>query len=423
MRVDDQLIEMDQAVQKKILLETEPDWSMYVIPDASIEDLSMGAIEKARTLYKMKNKKIESEVDTWDDITFLNKAKLTIKWQMTRTTILLLWKPESDHYIFPWTSKITWILKDKEYQERDYEHFSCPMILSIDEVYGKIRNLKYRYISWDTIFPDEVDQYDPYIIREALNNCVAHQDYSLGWKILIIENEAGNLIFINSGSFIPKSIENVILDNAPESFYRNKFLTDAMVNLGMIDTIGSGIRKMFMIQKEKFFPLPEYDFSDNKVKLTITWKVLEISYARKLAQMPNLRLDEIILLDKIQKWKTQELKKEAILLLKKKKLIEGRYPNVYISSYVAWETSNKSEYIKLRGFNDTHYKRMILDYLDTYKFASKKDIDWLILDKLPDILDENQKSNKVRNIVYSMSKKDKSILNIGTNRNPSWKKV
>jgi ATP-dependent DNA helicase RecG len=79
MRVDDQLIEMDQAVQKKILLETEPDWSMYVIPDASIEDLSMGAIEKARTLYKMKNKKIESEVDTWDDITFLNKAKLTIK--------------------------------------------------------------------------------------------------------------------------------------------------------------------------------------------------------------------------------------------------------------------------------------------------------------------------------------------------------
>jgi ATP-dependent DNA helicase RecG len=43
-----------------------------------------------------------------------------------------------------------------------------------------------------------------------------------------------------------------------------------MVNLGMIDTIGSGIRKMFMIQKEKFFPLPEYDFSDNKVKLTIT---------------------------------------------------------------------------------------------------------------------------------------------------------
>ena len=94
-------------------------------------------------------------------------------------------------------------------------------------------------------------------------------------------------------------MENVISANAPESIYRNKFLADAMVNLSLIDTIGSGIQRMFDIQKKKFFPLPEYDFSDNKVKLTITGKVLEINYARKLAQMPSLTLDEIIVLDKI----------------------------------------------------------------------------------------------------------------------------
>ncbi len=96
-------------------------------------------------------------------------------------------------------------------------------------------------------------------------------------------------------------MENVISENAPESVYRNKFLADAMVNLSLIDTIGSGIRKMFEIQKSKFFPLPEYDFSDNKVKVTIFGKVLDINYARKLAGMPNLTLDEIIVLDKIQK--------------------------------------------------------------------------------------------------------------------------
>jgi len=35
-----------------------------------------------------------------------------------------------------------------------------------------------------------------------------------------------------------------------------------MVNLNVIDTIGSGIKKMFTKQKERFFPMPDYDISD-----------------------------------------------------------------------------------------------------------------------------------------------------------------
>ncbi len=58
---------------------------------------------------------------------------------------------------------------------------------------------------------------------------------------------------------------------------------------------------MFFIQKNKFFPLPEYEIKDKTVKVTITGKVLDMKYARKLAQMPNLKLEEIILLDKVQK--------------------------------------------------------------------------------------------------------------------------
>lgn len=77
----------------------------------------------------------------------------------------------------------------------------------------------------------------------------------------------------------------------------------------------------------------------------------------------------------------------------------------------------------MRGFKDDHYKKMILEYLEKYKEASKADIDKLILDILPDILDEKQKKNKIRNIVYAMSKRDKTIKNKGTGRYPRWKKV
>lgn len=228
------------------------DWSAKLITEASIEDLDSDAIQFARHVYIQKNPKLAEEVPTWDDQTFLNKAKLTINGKITNTAIVLLGKSESEHYISPATSKITWILKDKDGIEKDYEHFTCPLILSIQEVYKKIRNIKYRYIAEGTLFPDEVQQYDPYTIREALNNCIAHQDYTMSGKIILIEKEDGELIFSNSGDFIPSSIEDVIKSDAPENRYRNSFLANAMVNLNMIDTIGSGIKNYLIFKGINF---------------------------------------------------------------------------------------------------------------------------------------------------------------------------
>ena len=394
------------------------DWSSQILPDASIDDLSKEAIDFGRKQYVEKNRKIESEILGWDDITFLNKAKITIQGKITRTAILLLGKPESDHFINPAQARISWILKDKDNLEKDYEHFGCPFILAVDAVRAKIRNLKYRYIQDGSLFPDEVDQFDPYIIREALNNCIAHQDYEYNGKINVVEREDGVLIFSNMGHFIPESVEQVIKADAPESKYRNPFLGNAMVNLNMIDTTGSGIKRIFTIQKNKFFPLPDYDISNNHVKVTIIGKVLDINYARKLISMPSLTLNEIMLMDKVAKH--QPINNNDATLLKSKGLIEGRKPSYHISASVAKVTDEKDVYIKNRGFKDDHYKKMIMEYIDKYGSATKKEIDHLILDILPDILDDNRKANKVRNLIYSLSKKDQLIDNQGSVRFPKW---
>ena len=398
------------------------DWGMEICHEASIDDLDLRAIKKAKQGFITKHPRISKrEIEQWNSVEFLNKAGLIIGGKITKTAIVLLGKVESEHFINPGTAKISWILKGSDGIEKDYEHFSCPLILSVTNVYKKIRNLRYRYISNRSLFPDEVDSYDPTTIREALNNAIVHQDYEMGGKINIVENESGSLVFSNLGSFIPETIENVIETDSPSEYYRNKFLADAMVRLNMIDTIGSGIKKMFISQKNKFFPLPEYDLSGNRVKLTIIGKVLDVEYARKLAQIPNLDLKIIMALDKVQKRK--KITSEENKTLRKMRLIEGKSPNLYISSNVAEVTGDKSSYIKNRGFKDDHYKKMILEYLEKYKKASKNDIDKLILDILPEILDEQQKKNKVKNIVYAMSKKDKTIINKGNNRNPVWQKV
>lgn len=386
----------------------QQDWSAGIIDSASVADLSKTAIDFARQQYKEKNPKLRTEIDSWSDELFLDKAKVTIKGKITNAAILLLGKSESEHFINPATARISWILKGKDNVEKDYEHFESPFISAVELVSSKIRNLKYRYLKFGTLFPDEVDQYDPYIIREALHNCIAHQDYTLGGKIIIVENEDGWLTFTNSGNFIRSSVEDVVTTESPEPRYRNTFLVAAMVSLNMIDTIGSGIKRMYNIQRRKFFPLPEYDLSNHKVKVTITGKVVDVKYAQKLAEMPDLSLDEIIYLDKVAKHK--ELSDEAAKVLKRRGLIEGRKPNYHISSGVAAITGEQTDYMKQRGIDDSYCQKMIIDYLKKFPNRIRKDFETLLIDKLPDVLSAGQKKNKIKNNLQALRKQ--GLINV-----------
>lgn len=387
---------------KKIWQSMSTDWSAEICQDATIGDLDPIAIAKARQLFIRKNPRLSEEVPQWDDVTFLNKARLTIKGKITNTTIVLLGLPESAHFINPAVAQITWILKSADGIEKDYEHFYTPFLLAVDEVYHKIRNLKYRYLISGTLFPEEVDQYDPYIIREALSNAIAHQDYRLGGRITIVEKEDSTLTFQNYGNFLPVSIENVILSDSPEQKYRNTFLVNAMMQLNLIDTIGSGIRRMFLKQREKFFPMPDYDLENNRVQVKITGKVLNMDYARKLAELPDLSLSNIIALDQVQK--NLPIQDTAATELRKKGLIEGRKPNYCVSANVAEQTDLQAEYLDMRGLDDQHYQGLILEYLRKFKHAKRADFEKLLIDKLPQILDEDQRKHRVRNLLQKMRK-------------------
>ncbi|MBQ8680586.1 MAG: putative DNA binding domain-containing protein [Treponema sp.] len=276
------------------------DWSAEVIPNATMDHLSKDAIELARKMYAEKNPRLADDIARWDDETFLNNARLTREGKITNTTILLLGKREAEDLILPALSQITWILKDRDGVVKDYEHFFCPLIISAEKIQEKIRNLTYRYMTGDSIFPKETLQYDPYIIREALNNCIAHQDYAKAGRITVQEHEDDYLIFCNCGDFIPGSIENVLKAEYSASNYRNPFLATAMVNLNMIDTVGSGILKMFLAQKKRCFPLPDYDFSNHEVRMKLYGKVLDINYTKRLLN-EDLSLSEVFALDKQQK--------------------------------------------------------------------------------------------------------------------------
>lgn len=170
----------------------------------------------------------------------------------------------------------------------------------------------------------------------------------------------------------------------------------------MIDTIGSGIRKMFMIQKSRFFPLPEYPLEQNRVQVTITGRVLKISYACKLAELPHLALDDIILLSRVQKQKSRS--DAQVRQFKAQGLIEGRKPNFHISAQVARHSDDKAQHTLNRGFDDEHYKRLISQLIEKFGTAKRADIEKLLVDKLPDVLNTRQKAHKIQNLLQAMKK-------------------
>ena len=218
-RIGDNLVPMTKERLNNILNENLiiEDWSKKIIEGVSIEDLDEEAIKKARKEFIKRNPKYIDEIEKWDNIKFLDKAKLTIQGKITRACFILLGKEEEEHYLDS-AVKIRWNLKTLENQDKDFEIFSIPLILSVDEIYKKIRNLKYRYLREGTLFPDEVLRYDPFVIREPLNNAIAHQDYSKKGRINLVEFEDDHLIFTNLGTFLPKTVENVVLKDSPEEF-------------------------------------------------------------------------------------------------------------------------------------------------------------------------------------------------------------
>jgi ATP-dependent DNA helicase RecG len=176
----------------------------------------------------------------------------------------------------------------------------------------------------------------------------------------------------------------------------------------MVETEGGGIRKLFMQQKKRFFPMPIYTLTNGMVLCEIKGKVLDENFAKILVNNPDLSLPEIMLLDKVQK--REPLSDEAIALLRSKKFVEGRKSNLFLSFKVVNESKHvglKTTYIKNKSFDDAYYKKLIQDYISLFKKASRGDIDVLLNDKLPDVLSDRQKYDKVTNLLASLRKEGK----------------
>lgn len=419
-REGDSLVPLSLEKMDRIRQQGNRDWSKLFVKGATIQHLDKDAISLARHNFKEKMQKphISSEVDSMSDEEFLIKMKLIQNGGITNACMLLLGNEDYD-YLFDYTPEAAWRLYDSKNNIKDYQIFKIPFITLSNRIFSRIRNLTYRYMPNQlTLFPFETKQYDTWLLRELMNNCIAHSNYALGGRINLDEEE-DEITLRNPGSFLPGSIEVALQKNYTPPFYRNQLLAETMMKFNMIDTQSMGIRKVFKIQQEKYFPMPDYNLSvGNQVGVTVYGKVLDENYTNLLFEHPEFDLQTVFLIDQVQK--RHPITNEQAKYLRKLNVIEGRMPNIYISADIANTLGKKEQYVKNKGFDDEYYRNLIVMYLQKYKYGTKNNFKILLMDKLPDNLTDNQKESKIRNLLHSLKRKGIIQCDTKYSRNAIW---
>lgn len=319
------------------------------------------------------------------------------------------------------------------------ETFTIPFLTEVPKIYLKIRNDKIKTFPDGSLFPnhDVVDKYDKEACLEAINNCIAHNDYFQAKIIAIhqcqnqkldkIKDEIDYIDFESNGNFYYGKPYDYLDGKGTPKKYRNKFLAEAMKTLKMgVDVSGRGINFIYQKQIDKYFPIPDF-ISRNEGNyeeifvLRIYGKIIDKKFSEILRNHPSFDISKIILLDKIQKMQGAEVDEDEARKLAKEKLIEGRRPNYILSAKVSEILGKEVEHTEKKGFSDEEISNFIVKHLKNFPNGQNRgQINDLVLKYMPGILNKKQKAMKINNILTKLTKKN-IIKNFGNDRNSLWK--
>ena len=399
-RDGDSLTDLREDRRKAILNEliAGQDWSAGVVPGATLDDLDTAAIAKAREKFAARHQRERwaADIAGWSIAEFLDRAKITLHGQITRTALLLLGRPESVALLSPNSAEISWLVRE----ERIAKHFDPPFLLTTTELAQHIRNPNIKLFPATELLAVELPRYDNKMILEGLHNCVAHQDYEQGGRIVVLETP-GQLKLINPGRFVDGEPEDYFTGQRIPSVYRNQWLARAMTEIGMIDKGGYGIKEMVASQRKRYLPLPDYEGSTPaETVFNIYGQAIDENYSKLLMERADLPLEQVIWLDRVQK--KHRIGDDQAAILRKAKLIEGRKPNFFVAARVADATNTRPEYTRNKGLDDHYYKTLILQHIRQFKSVSVLEVRALLLDKLPNSLTPVQKQAKVKNLLTAL---------------------
>jgi len=415
-RRGESLGEMDDATTREILNEVQPDFSSTMIERLSLNDLDEKAIENFRKQRAEKTGNNGLLTDPLDQV--LADSELMRDTKLTFACLLLLGKKEKISELLPQAEIIYEWRNDPKQIHHDFRTLWRASYFTIyDDIWNTINARNIRVPYQEGFIQQEVLAFDEKACREAVNNAVAHRDYSISGRSVIISASPRSFSVISPGGF-PNEItpENVL--NAPPH-WRNRLIAEAFERTNLVERSGQGIDNIFETTIRQGKGLPDFNGTDNStVQINIPATVRDAEFVKFLEKVVNEKqisfsFDEIYELEKLR-----EKKILSVLQHKEKFLKIGIVEKVgktsgtkYILSHRYYSHEEKPGiYTRIKGFNRESKKELILNHIRRESKGKKEDF----LDAFPEL-----KSGDVANLLNELKSEGK-IKHEGFRRSGYW---
>jgi len=386
MRVGESLRNMSDEEMFAILSEQEPDFSAKICEGLTISDIDENAIAKLKEAYARKQENPQFLTLKAEQV--LSDLGLLTDSGITYAALILIGKKEAIKKHLP-QSAINLEYRNTLTQINfDNRHiFAAPYYLAIEKLWELInqRNGKVPVQQGPYIF--DIPFFNKEVIREAINNAIAHRDYRKTSEV-IIKQFPNALHIINPGGFpLGVTLDNLLTVNSTP---RNRLLADIMAKTGVVERAGQGIDKIFYQTISEAKPEPDYTKSDNyQVELRLSAIVEDKAFSLFIKSVQQerelddkLSVQEIITLNCIRKGEKKErLNLEILKKLEKERLVEkyGKTKGThYILSRMYYEfTGKKGEYSKTTDWDEKQIFYIILQHLQKFEQAKMNDFVYL----------------------------------------------
>ncbi len=386
MRVGEELRPMSDEVLRKIWLEQESDFSAEICEEATLEDLSQEAIDILKQKYATKQN--NPTFISLNNHQILSDLSLVINGKVTYAALILCGKEESLQRFIPQCRIILEYRKSESlipYNNRT--EYLKPFYLMIDQLWHDInlRNDKIDVSEGSYIF--NIPFFNEEVIREAVNNAVAHRDYRRTSETFILQYQ-DKLVVKNMGGFpLGVTQENLL---RVQSTPRNRLLADVLSKTGIVERSGQGVDKIFRNMLSEGKEEPDYSHSDEfRIELHLSSIVKDVAFAqfieseqRELPEEERLSVFEVLALNQIKENKRAEIEPDIINSLLKRGMIEKRGKTrgiYYVLSKNYYEFAGKEgEYTQQVNWTVGQAWPVILSHFSAFTKAKMKDFETML---------------------------------------------
>lgn len=381
MRVGEELKVMPDDVIRDILLENENDFSAEICPAATLDDLDAEAIEILKRKYAAKQR--NTHFLTLDHTQILSDLGLIAGGQLTYAALILVGKASALARLLPQAKIVLEYRHDTNaipYNNRT-EYATC-FFKTADRLWADINLRNDKIDISDGLYLLNLPLYNEEVVREAVNNAIAHRDYRCQSEIFVLQSPE-QLIVKNAGGF-PRGVN---LQNLLSvcSTPRNRLLADVLAKTGVVERSGQGIDKIVKNTLSEGKKMPDYSHSDDfGVELHLSSEIEDVAFAlfleamqKELPEEQRLSVFEIVALNQIREESHANLPADTLQSLLSKGMIErrGRTKGThYVLSKVYYEYSgNEGLYSKHLRWNEKQAHICILGHFENFKRAKMKD--------------------------------------------------